>query len=343
MNREIAKIIASEHDLYVREYQLYKEEQNVNLFDKDTPFIIKLLEKSHRLIKPFDIEIRLTFPPILEPSPADKLICIQPWEMIEIPLEWMEFWNTYATALIGISSWNEQLYKSKLTNKNLLIGHINPVLNDIWFKQEKKLNSRQFTFLFDGGGNFRKGADIVLDAFFKTFNGNRFIKLIFKDSKIYRNDLDLFNTIKKLNINCDYYNSTLSFEELKTLYRSADAILYPSRGEGFGFCPAQGLACGLPIVAPLHTGLSDILQFADEYKINCQETRIPTNYFFDTSKVTIPSEVNVAEPILNHTQFRMMELLANKEKYSDPSLAFKFHSSVIAEHWLELIETVSSL
>ena len=51
------------------------------------------------------------------------------------------------------------------------------------------------------------------------------------------------------------FKDYLSREELLRLYQGADALLYPSRWEGFGIPPLESLACGVPVIAssiPVH-------------------------------------------------------------------------------------------
>lgn len=49
--------------------------------------------------------------------------------------------------------------------------------------------------------------------------------------------------------------------ELAKWYRSLDALILPSRGEGFGLPGLEALACGTPIIAPAHSG---ILEYVDQ-------------------------------------------------------------------------------
>lgn len=48
-------------------------------------------------------------------------------------------------------------------------------------------------------------------------------------------------------------------KRMATLLRSYDALLCPSRAEGYGMCPAEALSCGIPVVATTCTGLSETL------------------------------------------------------------------------------------
>jgi glycosyltransferase involved in cell wall biosynthesis len=41
------------------------------------------------------------------------------------------------------------------------------------------------------------------------------------------------------------------------IYQSCHLVCQPSRGEGFGMCPLEARACGVPVVATATTGHSD--------------------------------------------------------------------------------------
>lgn len=65
---------------------------------------------------------------------------------------------------------------------------------------------------------------------------------------------------------------SLPDEALAALYYHADLLVYPSRYEGFGFVPLQGLACGIPVIAS-HTGalpeiLGDAAHYIDPASVN---------------------------------------------------------------------------
>jgi glycosyltransferase involved in cell wall biosynthesis len=53
---------------------------------------------------------------------------------------------------------------------------------------------------------------------------------------------------------------SLTNAELRNEYRAADALLFPSRLEGFGYGAAEALACGTPVIASRGSSLPEIIQ-----------------------------------------------------------------------------------
>ncbi|MDV2502428.1 MAG: glycosyltransferase family 1 protein [bacterium] len=55
------------------------------------------------------------------------------------------------------------------------------------------------------------------------------------------------------------YVGHVSREDLRALYASADAMVYPSLYEGFGLPPLEAMACGTPVVAASTSSLPEVL------------------------------------------------------------------------------------
>lgn len=52
--------------------------------------------------------------------------------------------------------------------------------------------------------------------------------------------------------------------EMASIFREADIVVRPSRGEGLGMVQAQALACGVPIVSSDRSGGEDLREFIDD-------------------------------------------------------------------------------
>ncbi|MHC1764736.1 MAG: glycosyltransferase family 4 protein [Verrucomicrobiia bacterium] len=82
-------------------------------------------------------------------------------------------------------------------------------------------------------------------------------------------------------------------EELPGLYRAADAFVYPSLFEGFGFPPVEAMACGCPVVSSARGSLAEVVADAaalvnpeDPDDLASQMKRVATDEPFRASLVT---------------------------------------------------------
>ena len=110
-------------------------------------------------------------------------------------------------------------------------------------------------FLFVGGLIWRKGPDVLLEAFKRAFPERDDVELVIKDfgaEGIYRggarepfHEHAASGALPRLSLISD----ELSSDELAELYRSCDVLVHPYRGEGFGMPVLEAMACGLPVIA----------------------------------------------------------------------------------------------
>ncbi|MBS0987743.1 MSMEG_0565 family glycosyltransferase [Acetobacter okinawensis] len=67
---------------------------------------------------------------------------------------------------------------------------------------------------------------------------------------------------------------TVADEDMPALYRQSSVLAYPSQTEGFGLCPLEALACGVPVVVPSVPPFTEHLQFYEA--LWCQPDRPET-------------------------------------------------------------------
>lgn len=116
--------------------------------------------------------------------------------------------------------------------------------------QPRGHNERDYlTFIHSGGWSpYRKGTDLVVDAFSKIEDAN--VRLIVH-VQISKSDLfvELPNTESLINRDkrITLLTKPMQAEEL---YSMGEVYVYPSRLEGIGLTQAEALASGLPIIVP---------------------------------------------------------------------------------------------
>ena len=95
-----------------------------------------------------------------------------------------------------------------------------------------------FRLLYVGNWSKRKGVDLLVPLL-KCLGGN--YELWFTADRGNR------HLAYRLPENCRCVGRINQQEELASIYQDADALLFPSRLEGYGFVAAEAMACGLQI------------------------------------------------------------------------------------------------
>lgn len=115
----------------------------------------------------------------------------------------------------------------------------------------KSAGAEPIHLLFVGRLDYQKGFDVLLKAY----------------AKVKRNDLKLTvvgSAVNEDSVECPPMDSVeylpwVTPSEVQALYQKADALIVPSRWEGFAMVPLEGMAMGLPVIASNCTSLPELV------------------------------------------------------------------------------------
>jgi hypothetical protein len=172
------------------------------------------------------------------------------FECDSLPADWIPPLNNVEEIWVP-SEYNRETFQ-KFTKRPV---HIVPLGVDAsrfpYYRRQRgaKLNFLHYSTV---GTETRKGADLAIKAFQLAFPYRDDVYLELRCSRMTWDKPIADQRIKAT-------AGMLTDAELSTLYNRFDALIYPSRGEGFGLIPLEAMASGMPTI---HTGATGMAAFA---------------------------------------------------------------------------------
>jgi glycosyltransferase involved in cell wall biosynthesis len=203
-----------------------------------------------------DVEVRHQWPPDLRRPASGRLAVIQPWEFGAVPTDWVASMREDVDEVWVPSEFVRQMYVSSGLEPDRVVSIPNGVDLDVFCPATRSAprDGCHVRFLFVGGLIWRKGADVLLNAWLQAFAGRSDVTLVVKDfgaRSVYRNadrgPIREHASSGRLP-RVELIDSELETDELVELYRSCDVLVHPYRGEGFGMPVLEAMACGLPVI-----------------------------------------------------------------------------------------------
>ena len=219
---------------------------------------------------PAAVHVRHQWPPQFTPPREGIWVMIQPWEFGGIPEEWVVPMKDQVDEIWVPTSWVRDCYIQSGIPAEKVVVVPNGVNTELYNPEGPRFplqTRKRFKFLFLGGAIARKGIDILLETYLKTFSKQDDVCLVIKTNGVnghYRG-ASLDDEIRRLAAHPDapdieYIDQDLSDAEIASLYRAVDALVHPYRGEGFGMPIAEAMASALPVIV---TGYGACLDFCD--------------------------------------------------------------------------------
>lgn len=173
------------------------------------------------------------------------------WESSEFPQEWAD---KYKEAKIDLVLTASDYIKVAMENVGL-----KPVKwqhgIDERFKFKERLDDGVFTFYHYNAFEFRKGWEIVLEAFTEEFDIEEPVKLVLKGRELRECRWIVPETVTdissfKIHPLVEVVTGHVSDERMVELSDTADCFVFPAKGEGWGLPPCEMMAVGCPAIIP---------------------------------------------------------------------------------------------
>jgi glycosyltransferase involved in cell wall biosynthesis len=208
------------------------------------------------------------WPPEFSPAAAGPAVTILPWEYGAPPAEWVQRIRSGLDRVWVPSRFVRDGYLAAGVPAGLVDVVPNGVDAERFAPGGRALDvgvQAGCTFLFVGGTIWRKGADLLVEAWRRAFGPGDDVALVVKDfgtSTWYRGQ-GAGEALRALAADpaaapVRYLDRELAPEDMPALYRAADALVAPYRGEGFCLPVLEAMACGVPA---LHTAAGPTSEF----------------------------------------------------------------------------------
>lgn len=172
--------------------------------------------------------------------------------------------------------------------------------------QWKNLDDYKFKFLFVGRIDVRKNIETLIEAFSQEFGKNRNVCLILK---IYSTDYNVPLWLSALDLPKNVIWLKEKVSDMSVLYRSVNAYVCSDLGEAWGGPCTEAMLCGLPTIAPRHSGHLDYMNDNNSYLIDVEdEWRVIGRRKDNIYENLLPTDGLVKYPILDSIKAKLREV-----------------------------------
>lgn len=266
VNRELARAISAlGHDVALHSTEGPGDFLPDESFLRANPDLRSLNERSDSLpSSEADVTSRLLYPPrVSGMSSRVNMLHSYAWEESGFPQEWVRDFNE---SLQGISCLSAHVEKVLIDNGVSVPLSIASCGVDHWDRVTADgtyaIPGKKFRFLHVSSCFPRKGADVLIRAFAEAFKSSDEASLVIKTFSNPHNNINQWLAEARQGRQ-DFpeiivIEQDLSEPQLKALYEGCDALVAPSRAEGFGLPIAEAMISGLPVIT---TGWGGQLDF----------------------------------------------------------------------------------
>lgn len=315
---------------------------------KDKPHAKALWEKSKNIIYP-DVTIRNMFPPRVRDVKGGLNFQAFGWEETSIPKEYIRDFNKYLDGIGTMSDFVTETLKENgctVPIKTMGIGvTLSPDFDDLTPYSLK--TKKHIKFLHISSAFPRKGVDILLDTYFKTFNKDDDVCLVLKTFPNPHNKVgEMLERLRKQYENgpeVEWIDKDLSQNDINSLYKAASCYVQVARGEGFGLPVAEAMLAHLPVIVSPNTGLADFCREETAFLVDYTMVPALTHVTEGDSYWAEPSSEDLKKRLIEFVRLKDDEIVKKKVEAAYTLISKEFTWEAVARRWETFIDEVTNI
>jgi glycosyltransferase involved in cell wall biosynthesis len=249
------------------------------------------------------------YPPYVPAERGDLCLALFAWEESLVPPALISTLNSGFHAVLAMSQFVKKALIDSGIRIPVIVSGLPPELDRFFAISDerarlKRLSRLPFTFLHISSCFDRKGVDALLAAFAQEFRRGDPVRLIIKGfPNPHNNVAEQLTHLQHANSDLPeiiLIDQDMNQDALLDLYKNADAMVLPTRGEGFNMPAAEAMAAGIPLIVTANGGQLDFC--------TSKEARL-VKYRFDYSRTHLALPYSTwLEPDLNDLAAAMREV-----------------------------------
>ena len=344
LNRELALALDTRDDLQVSIHAT----EGPGDYDPDPkdlaqhPEATELFERGRNMPFP-EVAIRQMYPPRVADSTAGMTLQYFGWEESRLPREIVDDFNRHLDGIGTMSSFvREVLVDSGVTVPCAVVGVGVHAPDPKATCTAAELSSIRGTRILHISSAFpRKGVDVLLRAYFATFDAHDDVTLILKTFPNPHNDVaTLLAELRARHPQAPdvcWINRDLGRGELDGLYKLASVYVHVARGEGFGLPVAEAMLAGVPVISVASTGLADFVSPATAAVVGHTMTPADTHLSVPGSEWAEPSIDDLSTELAAFVRGDDADQRKQQVERARSLIERRFSWTAVGERWHDFI------
>ena len=227
------------------------------------------------------------------------------WEESALPAQWVTDFNSHLTGITTMSQFVRKVLidagvEVPIEVAGIGVDHWLQVTPDPFYSVPEQLKA--FVFLHISSCFPRKGVDVLLEAYGQVFTGDDDVSLLIKTFPNPHNRVhELLASAQGRHSNFPHVvivEQDLSPEQLKALMTVGDALVAPSRGEGYGLPLAEAMLMDIPVITTAYGGQMDFCSNETAWCVDFDFARAYTHFTLPGSVWAEPRIESLCELLL---------------------------------------------